>query len=135
MSEVTCTVDEANAAVDYLRHAFGSWPLPDQDRRAVRRTCLNYTKAEVIEAIDQLVRVADRRPSANDISQRILANRKRKPNPNAGPYIDDPTLTKNLTPSEAIPDLMAAVRRGDQAEIERLTQLHRPMNHTDPQHP
>ena len=82
-----CTPDETHQAVDYLRHAFGGYPIGDQEQRALRRMMLDYPPGEIQAAIDRLVKVADRRPAASDIAQAIRAAR---PKHNTSRQVNDP---------------------------------------------
>jgi hypothetical protein len=68
--------DEALAALGYLRSAFGGWPIPEAEERAHLRLFRTCTRAELVQAIDELVRVSDRRPSPNDIAQRVRRVRR-----------------------------------------------------------
>lgn len=77
MTDRVCTEDEAVEAVEYHRQCWGGFPIPDPERRAFVRLFRTCTVTEVRTAIDDLVRVADRRPAPGDLGQRVRLIRRR----------------------------------------------------------
>lgn len=78
MSERSCDVNEAMAAVSYLRTAFSGWSqLSDQQERAYLRLFRTCSPAELRQAIDELVMAGGgRRPAPADVGERVQMVRK-----------------------------------------------------------
>lgn len=72
----TCTSDQAIAALGYLRHSFGGYPLSPEEERPYLRLFRTLAPVELRDAIDSLVRKADRRPSPNEIAAEIRKQRR-----------------------------------------------------------
>lgn len=70
-----CTGPESEAAVDHLSVCFDPF-YTDAEKRQLRRLFLDYTKAEVIEVIDQLVKQGVTHPRPVDFGAVLKANRK-----------------------------------------------------------
>lgn len=66
-----CTSEQAISALGYLRQAFGGFSIPEQEERAHLRLFGTCTPSELQEAFDELVTVTNRRPSPNEVAQRV----------------------------------------------------------------
>ena len=107
MSAPLCTSEQAIAALGYLRNSFGGYGIPEPEGRPYLRLFRNFTAQEVQDAIDALTRIADRRPSPNEIAQQIRA---RRPSRRAdGPYLCD-IPTSDLTMPAEFSDRVSELR-------------------------
>lgn len=78
MTEHVCDSTEALAALAYLRSAFGGFGIGDAEERVHLRLFRTCTTAELRQAIDELVQVAERRPSPNEVGQRVRMIRRQR---------------------------------------------------------
>lgn len=108
-----CTPEQAQQALDYLRHAFGGWEIPDMERRAHLRMFLNFPPQTIRKAIDELVRKSDRRPSPNDIAQMARGGRPRTPdtrNQDPWPESSPESVSRHLDEIRATNGIRSAVK-------------------------
>ena len=123
-----CTGEQCQTYVDDLRKAFGGFGIDDREQRQLRRLFLDYAPREVDEAIAQLTKKADRRPSAHDLAMVLKANRrflKSQSETTAPPQWDDP----DAIVGDEVPSLASLAkacadptqRAEAQAELDRRT--------------
>ena len=87
----SCTSEQAIAALGYLRHSFGGYPLSPEEERPYLRLFRTLEPTALRDAIDSLVRKADRRPSPNEIAAEVRKSRPRvAPCPSEPPPDVDP---------------------------------------------
>lgn len=103
----SCTSEQAIAALGYLRHSFGGYPLSPEEERPYLRLFRTLEPAALRDAIDSLVRKADRRPSPNEIAAEVRKNR-----PRVAPCPSEPV--PDVTPeyvSEKVRELKGLLRQ------------------------
>lgn len=118
--EPHCTAAETEAAVEYVIQSFGPW-YPDKEQRQLRRMFLDYSKAEVITAIDELVREIAR-PRPADFGQKLEANHKflvrmaERTLPKPAPEY----ATVKEAEADWLHEMIAAVKAGNEERIKEL---------------
>ena len=103
----SCTSEQAIAALGYLRHSFGGYPLSPEEERPYLRLFRTLEPTALRDAIDSLVRKADRRPSPNEIAAEV---RKSRPRVVARPSEPVPDVDPEYV-SEKVRELKELLRR------------------------
>lgn len=66
----SCTSEQAVGRVQYLRHAFGGYAIPDTEDRALVRLFLHFSPEEITRVIDRLLLTKpERRPGPSELAE------------------------------------------------------------------